>query len=119
MGVPTCPNSIPADGAVVLGLVRERSLVFLAKPIRLNGVALGKDDCKEKIRLAAPCRTKACENWDGAICQVPLRAIKAKFHKHNDSSNCSIRSSCVWFFQNQLDACKVCPSVTGSDGMDT
>lgn len=71
-------------------------------------------DRPERIfRLAAPCTGVACVQWDRAGCGL-IGFLQASLADQPAAlvTQCAIRSSCVWFQDAGLDACRICPSVT-------
>jgi hypothetical protein len=117
-GSKSCPSSTLSDGAILLGVVNKNGTVgFISNPVEVSGKLydeLREQDNPEKhYRFSSSCVESGCHQWQQQQCSV----IKKIMHANEDAEleqqlpDCSIRSSCRWFFQEGAKACSFCPYI--------
>lgn len=113
----TCPSaSGDTPDSVVIGFIGPAGRVApIPTPIPFTPEMSDKvgGQPERVFRLAAPCIAGACAQWNGTHCGL-IGAMRNALAQVPDSPpvRCGIRASCVWFRDDGLDACRVCPSIT-------
>lgn len=116
MNKKSCPSAPIKKGHYLIGefkasnsldYSKESALIDSAKikEIRANG--------SSNYRASMPCQAKGCMNWNGSKCTVPdqMRDYFMNVQTIDSIENCTIRSNCQWFAQEQYSACKICPYI--------
>ncbi|MBI3218422.1 MAG: hypothetical protein HYZ44_02825 [Bacteroidetes bacterium] len=123
----TCPSSVAAPGAQLIGVVNSGGIVdILKKPLTLDAafveeVQKGRSP-EQRFRFAGRCVQSGCNQWKSGGCSVIQRVTDAMKHDINDSEinlpACGIRKTCRWYFQKGKLACAICPLITTDNGIE-
>lgn len=114
----SCPSSVAAEGSILLGVINKNgTLGYIANKTEVTPelfAEISKTEEPEKhFRFSSTCVESGCRQWDKGHCGV----IKKIMHTNDDLQleeqlpECSIRSSCRWYFQEGGKACSFCPFI--------
>ncbi len=121
LAVPTCPNAACEPGAILLGFKAPNGRI---KNLR---TAMAVDDAfvaqarevgppEQRMRFAAPCPTKDCNNWQDGGCATITRVLEQLENTMTDIAEilppCPIRKTCQWYSQCGASACVACDIIT-------
>jgi hypothetical protein len=112
----SCPSATLSEGAVLLGIVNENgSIGFISNETAITGDLY--DDLaasphpEKQFRFSSACVESGCRQWRQGKCSVIQRIIDANEEPEPQLPDCSIRTSCRWFYQEGPKACSFCPYV--------
>ncbi len=136
--IKACPSSPCVEGALVIGVrTGAGRLAYVQPPTHVDAafVARAREQGRpeSRFRFSLPCMESGCSQWNGSACglvdlllddppappEFDLRAAPgadAAAPERTRLPNCSIRSSCRWYFQHGAGACAVCPQVVADCG---
>jgi hypothetical protein len=114
----SCPSSTADAGTVLLGVVNANGTVgYFSNKTEVTEELLEvihkTGDAEKHFRFSGNCVESGCRQWDKGNCSV----IKNIMHANDDLEleaqlpNCSIRSSCRWYYQEGAKACSFCPYI--------
>nr|WP_242040862.1 nitrogen fixation protein [Coleofasciculus sp. FACHB-1120] len=125
---PLCPNARPewADSKVFgvvtgTGTVKEPHVTYLneRQPVTDELMALCEAVTPTEVfRIAAPCASKGCQNFDGTDCRLAKRIVQHLPGGAEELPPCSIRQDCRWWQQEGKAACMRCPQVVTDKGFE-
>ena len=114
----SCPSSVAAEGAVLLGVVnRDGTVGYISSKIEVTTQLLediNKTPQPEKhFRFSNSCVESGCRQWQNGNCSVIKKIMSANDDIELEAQlpNCSIRSSCRWYHQEGGKACSFCPFI--------
>lgn len=118
-----CPSAASDwDGAQLLGVVGGTAdapeLRYVEpRPVTPELLALAAPVLPEEVfRFTAPCRAEGCPQFRNGRCGV---AAAATTHlppvPHQALPRCAIRSTCRWWHDDGVEACRRCPTVVTAD----
>ena len=114
----SCPSSTCEDGAILLGVVNEDGTVgYISTPVTID-----EDFVKEaslhgnpenNFRFSNACVEAGCRQWQTGKCGVIKNIMEsnAEVDLEPRLPDCSIRSSCRWYYQEGPKACSFCPYI--------
>jgi hypothetical protein len=120
-----CPSAPPEwPGAhligVAIGSAMQPNVVYTGpQPVTetLLGLA-GPVTPTELFRFAAPCKERACVQYDGSRCRLSRAIADLPPGNGGNTSpvraslpSCGIRSRCRWWREEGADACRRCPEI--------
>ncbi|MEP7277127.1 MAG: hypothetical protein ABI813_00670 [Bacteroidota bacterium] len=105
----------------MLGVVNgDGAAGFLSTPIIIDETfikeASRQDDPEQHFRFSNECVEAGCRQWQSGKCGVINNIMEGNEEVELEPRlpDCSIRSSCRWFYQEGPKACSFCPStITG------
>jgi hypothetical protein len=114
----SCPSSVAAEGSVLLGVFNKNgSLGYISNKTEVTGnlyeqVKKTKDPEKH-FRFSNTCVESGCRQWSSGKCGVINNILHANEDLNLEAQlpNCSIRTSCRWYFQEGAQACTFCPYI--------
>jgi hypothetical protein len=113
----TCPSSRCQAGATLLGVVGPNGkVIYRTEPTQLDQefveTALQGRSPERRFRFASRCVQSGCKQWTAGKCGIIESVLRASPAQDQDIlPQCSIRSTCRWFYQRGAAACAVCPDV--------
>ncbi len=118
----TCPSSRFSKGAYLIGIKNEQEeMDMLATPVKITAELYGQMHSsaagtkpEKTLRVANKCVESGCKQWTGTKCGVidnVLQSIEEKYLK-DQLPECAIRSTCRWYAQRNIEACRACSLVT-------
>ena len=119
--VKMCPSAPwNSEGAQVFGVVggeaRAPKVLFLKQllpPSRELKEKLGGTAPEQVFRIAAPCAGAGCghHNAVSKSCNLVGSLVQHVDQAYDDYAVCGIRSQCVWWAQEGVNACVRCPQI--------
>jgi hypothetical protein len=114
-----CPSArVESENSVVFGVIvgTETSprLAYLKEPIPITDELIAKASPvtpTEVFRMATPCATNRCLNFDGKDCRLAKQIVEKLPVVVEELPPCSIRRDCRWWMQGGKAACMRCPQV--------
>jgi hypothetical protein len=110
----TCPSSLGQVGSNLLGVVNANGTVgFFADPVEVTPEFIDDagdfDNLERRFRFSNKCVQSGCKQWTGTACGV-IKAVLAldSIPAAKKLPDCSIRTSCRWYFQEGASACNGC-----------
>lgn len=110
----TCPSSLGQVGSNLLGVVNANGTVgFFSDPVEVTQEFIDDTgdvkDLENRFRFSNKCVQSGCKQWTGKECGV-IKAVLAldSIPQKNDLPDCSIRTTCRWYFQEGAVACNGC-----------
>ncbi len=114
----SCPSSTCEEGATLLGVVNgDGTIGYISTPLTIDQdfikEAREQGDPESNFRFSNKCVTTGCRQWSNGQCGVIDKII----HNNEDLNlptrlpDCSIRSSCRWYYQEGAKACSFCPYI--------
>ncbi|MFT3978886.1 MAG: hypothetical protein QM687_00360 [Ferruginibacter sp.] len=110
----TCPSSLGQVGANLLGMVNANGTVgYFNEPMEVTQEFMEEagdpEDLERRFRFSNKCVQNGCKQWTGTECGV-IKAVLAldNIPQKKDLPDCSIRSTCRWFYQEGATACNGC-----------
>ena len=108
----TCPSAPAMPGAQLFGILDGSGQVsYLPQALEvtpefIKAASEGRE-AEKRFRFAAPCVQERCMQWRDGRCGVPEMTF---FETGPDDVpyRCAIRSSCRWFDQDGVSACRRC-----------
>lgn len=117
----TCPSAPwSSAGARIFGVVggdaRAPRVMFLKQvvsPSKELEAQLGGVQPEQVFRVAAPCAGSGCGHHNHATkaCNLVDNIVQHVEVAYEDYAVCSIRSTCLWWSQRGVEACKRCPQI--------
>jgi hypothetical protein len=114
----TCPSSSIKLGANLLGALNNDGIIgFISGPIPVNEEILETlrevAEPEKKFRFSNTCIEKGCNQWQNGGCSVIVKVMNQNedFVVGEKLPDCSIRSSCRWYYQDGGKACGFCPHI--------
>lgn len=113
----SCPSSVCAEDAVLLGKVKEDgTILFFSNRMQLDQTSVKEfkklGDPERYYRFSSPCVQNGCRQWANGSCGVIKKVLGAGLDDlPADAPACIIRNTCRWFHQEGVQACYVCPMV--------
>jgi hypothetical protein len=110
----TCPSALGQVGSNLLGVVNPSGTVgFFSEPMEVTPEFLEDagdyGTIERRFRFSNKCVQNGCKQWTGKECNV-IKVILTldSIPQNNDLPDCSIRSTCRWYFQEGANACNGC-----------
>ena len=120
-----CPSAqFDGEGANVFGIVggdqHNRRIIYLKSAIPATTIDISTFEGVppgEVVRSAAPCAKSGCDHHSKETSQCTLvQRIVADVAPNVESlAYCAIRTQCVWWAQEQAEACKRCSLIVRED----
>lgn len=116
--IKSCPSSTASEGSILLGVINTNGTVgFINNKVELTGELyheiLKKGEPEKHFRFSTNCVEAGCQQWKSGNCSVIKKIFFANEDLELESQlpDCSIRSSCRWYFQEGAKACSFCPYI--------
>jgi hypothetical protein len=114
----SCPSSTLSEGAILLGVINTNGSVgYVTNPVELTGdlfeTVKQQKDPEKHYRFSSGCVETGCHQWQQGGCSVIKRVMQANddVPLEQQMPDCSIRTSCRWYFQEGAKACSFCPYI--------
>ncbi|WP_276482194.1 hypothetical protein [Paraflavitalea pollutisoli] len=114
----SCPSATCEEGAILLGVVNgDGTIGYISTPMTVDHDFVQEvheqGNPESSFRFSNKCVTSGCRQWSNGQCGVINKII----HNNEDLDlpprlpECSIRSSCRWYYQEGAKACSFCPYI--------
>jgi len=114
-----CPSARPeSEDSIVFGVIGGTEtaprLAYLKQTLPVTDELIAKASPvtpTEVFRMATPCATNRCINFDGKDCRLAKQILEKLPTVVEELPLCSIRRDCRWWMQGGKAACLRCPQV--------
>jgi hypothetical protein len=123
----TCPSARCTPGASLLGVLgADGRIKHVRTPLTIDEDFVTRAHAsgppEARFRFAAPCAEGRCQQWTGAGCGVVEKVLAylealAPERPRDDVPPCTIRTTCRWYSQRGVLACKACDLVVTGQNM--